>query len=185
MGRGTRVRGLTTEQIRARVTDLRSALGYEEPYFPIAEFLDVGLPRIVPEFTLRVVEDDVLGEQEGVTVPDELTIILPERVYMGALAGNGRDRFTCAHELGHLVLHRSMTLARVPESGTLIYRRPLHPNTEDSEWQADTYAAEFLMPVEAVREFAKTGNRLARECGVSLKAAMNRLMNLRRERLIK
>ena len=42
-----------------------------------------------------------------------------------------RQRFTLAHELGHLVMHQSPT--------------------DDMEAQADRFAAEFLMPVEDIR----------------------------------
>ena len=48
-----------------------------------------------------------------------------------------RARFTVAHEIGHLILHEGFALAR----GAV-----RHKHYEDSEWQADTFAAELLMP---------------------------------------
>jgi Zn-dependent peptidase ImmA (M78 family) len=49
--------------------------------------------------------------------------------------------FTLSHELGHLVLRHSMAFARTDSRGAAW--RPF----EDSEWQANTFAAELLKPL--------------------------------------
>jgi len=71
------------------------------------------------------------------------------------LANEGRFRFTCAHELGHMTLHRG--LATLFRDGPQPDRR-IPPRVE---WQADRFAAAFLMPVdELMRElFAICGKR--------------------------
>jgi hypothetical protein len=60
------------------------------------------------------------------------------------LADNdARFRFTCAHELGHLVLHRDIGLAFQDTDSTV----QLPENQESRvEWEADRFAAAFLMP---------------------------------------
>ncbi len=69
-------------------------------------------------------------------------ILIKENVYLGAVQRNSRDRFTLAHELGHMVLHtQGITLCRNNEK----------INTyEDPEWQANQFAAEFLVPLEKI-----------------------------------
>lgn len=76
---------------------------------------------------------DVLG---GVLM-DEQEILIDQRV----TAHEGRCRFTCAHELGHLLLHRGVSdvfrETRLDADFT----------TDVYEWQADRFAAAFLMPL--------------------------------------
>jgi Zn-dependent peptidase ImmA (M78 family) len=62
----------------------------------------------------------------------------------------GRFRFTCAHELGHVVLHRKLAKA-FQDSGTMADDTVSKANK--IEWQADRFAAAFLMPTSLlVRE---------------------------------
>ena len=80
---------------------------------------------------------DVLG---AAFVADR-EILVDDRV----LQHEGRLRFTCAHELGHLVLHRN-TRSVFQELATLgPYDSPDH-----YERHADRFAAAFLMPVPLV-----------------------------------
>ena len=55
---------------------------------------------------------------------------------------------------------------------------------EDSEWQANNLAAEILMPVEVIKELGAKPILIQAECGVSSRAATNRIANLRTERLL-
>lgn len=57
-----------------------------------------------------------------------------------ALAHEGRYRFTCAHELGHFVLHQE--IARSFQDGHEVGTNELN----QIEWEADRFAAAFLMP---------------------------------------
>lgn len=85
-----------------------------------------------------------------------------------------RSSFTIAHELGHYFLHylnEDVKLCRV-SNDTVV------PAYKDPEWQADTFAAEFLMPFEQcknmeIEEIRKTYH-------VTRKAATTR-----KEKLIK
>ena len=79
-----------------------------------------------------------MGDDHGQTFPEKLLIKLREDVYVGMCKGVGRDRFTGAHELGHLFLHKSAGFAR----RSLEPGAPLYVN---SEWQADTFSSAFLI----------------------------------------
>ena len=86
----------------------------------------------------------------------------------------GRRRFTIAHEIGHFVLHpercRPERGGAVNEAGRL------------EEREADSFAAELLMPEhlvrEAVREHGLDATRLADRFEVSRKAMLTRLRSL-------
>ena len=53
----------------------------------------------------RIVPDHEMAGALGLTLPTG-EILLRESVYNGACDGNGRDRFTVAHELAHGVIHK-------------------------------------------------------------------------------
>lgn len=99
-----------------------------------------------------------------------------------------RQRFTIAHELGHLRLHR----------GKLIVDHAVRVNwrddrsslgTDDQEIEANTFAAELLMPESQVRDELHSVSRLdidreglisqmANTFDVSIEAMTYRLINL-------
>lgn len=98
----------------------------------------------------------------GAAFIKENEIAIDERV----LSNEGRYRFTCAHELGHLVLHAKVKKVFTDQSlGDA-------PQVDKFERQADRFAAGFLMPVPLlIAEFftiAKTidGPRKAVECAL-------------------
>lgn len=83
-----------------------------------------------------------LGEGTlGAAFVADREILVDERV----LQHQGRFRFTCAHELGHLILHRKTQS---------VFQDSASPAAWDSpdllEQQADRFAAAFLMPVPLV-----------------------------------
>ena len=96
------------------------------------------LPLILPGFRLEVCDREEMGDDHGQTVPQKLLIKLREDVYNGMCSGSGRDRFTGAHELGHLFLHQTAAFARTEI-------RPDAPLYVNSEWQADTFSSAFLI----------------------------------------
>lgn len=83
-----------------------------------------------------------------------------------------RDRFTLAHELGHLFLHHTQG------AGASHYNRS---GTDLAEVQANWFAAAFLMPEESFQADMKSSASLAsvaRKYGVSLAAAEVRARSL-------
>lgn len=69
----------------------------------------------------------------------------------------GRLRFTCAHELGHLILHKD--IAASPPDG----ERPGTQRSPTVEREADRFAAALLMPVGEVEKWMQ---KIRREHGL-------------------
>lgn len=130
------------------------------------------IPKIFPDFRLVIRPKEEMKNNHGLTYPEQQIMVIREDVYLGAIDGNGRDRFTLAHELGHFILHRGLGLARTPSNG--------HPIYMDSEWQADTFAGELLMPINKV-SLCSSLEEFANRFGVSLEAAKTRVRKLKKE----
>ena len=77
----------------------------------------------------------------GAAFVSDREILIDERV----VQHEGRCRFTCAHELGHLILHRSAQSVFHDASTVDPYSSP-----DRYERHADRFAAAFLMPVPLV-----------------------------------
>lgn len=116
----------------------------------------------LPGFDFEVCERDEMGDDHGQTFPGRLLIKLRNDVYGGMCRGMGRDRFTGAHELGHLFLHQDVSFARRREPSAPIYM--------DSEWQADTFASSLLIDEELLRR-CRTVEEVMETFGVSRAAA--------------
>ena len=171
-----RVPSLRISDIRDKANQLREMLGLSgEPQFPIMDVLELILDNKLDVLRLEIWEDKHLQGAEGLTFKDDEgvdRIVLPESVYSKALDGDGRSRFTAAHELGHWVLHSRCVLTRVSE-------KDLRGAFENSEWQANCFAAEILMPTDFV--YADDGTfDLVERFAVSNAAAENRLRSLRK-----
>jgi Zn-dependent peptidase ImmA (M78 family) len=103
----------------------------------LLEFL---LPKLDDEFVIDIRPDHEMHGDAARTYPDRKLIEISDSTYDGASNGVGRDNFTLAHEFGHLMMHSGIG----PSFGRL--RLKTEPAYVDAEWQADTFAAEFLMP---------------------------------------
>lgn len=78
-------------------------------------------------------------------------------IFLSSLTTFKRDRFTIAHELGHLFLHYPMVLGQCPseEKPKMRATRWVDENDKDllrTEWEANWFAASFLMPEQAFHE---------------------------------
>lgn len=175
--RGVEVKPLSREMIRALAAEVRDDWGTKAPWFPIAEYVDLMLSRLYPRFVFHVATKEEMGKQHGLTIPDKGIVLIREDVYEGALNGIGRDRFTVAHEFGHLIMHNGVTFGR---QGPSTY----HPIFTDAEWQADTFAGELLVSTEFCDGYINPG-KISESCGVSLDAAGVMYDQFRREGLLK
>lgn len=94
---------------------------------------------------IEVARWDEVGTTGSITVraTGDFTISL------SPLSGNRRDRFTIAHELGHYVLH-----SELGKKAPLSVRRD---GSDRVEWEANWFAAGFLMPEEEFRHRANEG----------------------------
>lgn len=153
---------LSRNQIRQMVKKIRQLFDMEDSlYVNVMAILERVLPVFDEEFEPLIVEDHELGAL-AVACPEEHTIIIRESVYLRARAGNGWDRFTIMHEIGHYILHdkASISFARGPEEIRTF---------EDPEWQADVFSGEFLMAYDLIKDMKIS--EIAGKCGVTLKAA--------------
>lgn len=123
---------------------IRSVFQLDGPYVPIDNIYEV-LPELMEGFNYEIVTANEIGSDEGRTDPKEKLILIREDVYDGACRGVGRDRFTMAHELGHLFLHTGVKFSR----DELIAPPKIYM---DSEWQADIFASGFLIDDKYLRK---------------------------------
>lgn len=145
--------------------NIRSVFQLNGPYVPIENIYEV-MPELLTGFNYEIVPYEDMGSDEGITYPSKQLILIREDVYDGACAGNSRDRFTMAHELGHLFLHQDVKFSRdeskVPPK---IYM--------DSEWQADCFASGFLIDAKVLRN-CRSIAEISRTFGISYSAAERR-----------
>ncbi len=174
--RGQRVQPLSRATIRVEASKARGLFRLHDPYIDVIGLYEFELHS--RNITYRYVTAEELPHEEAKTIPDAGIIMIREDVYERAAAENGRARFTFCHELGHLILHQGQTLQLA--RGNV----PDWPAYEDSEWQADTFAAEFMMPVQMVSDLCRSVEEIASTFGVSRTAAGIRRNQLREEGLI-
>lgn len=164
---------LSRQQIRDYARSIREAfLPDGDLWFPIENFLEC-LPFLSgnEDFYFECVEDDEFPPNIHAEYNlDENCMRVKSSVYLGACNGNGRDRMTLAHEIGHFLLlkHSSVKLQR--SFGESV------PPYCDPEWQAKCFAAELLIPANQVA--GMTADEVADECGVSLTAARYQLSRI-------
>lgn len=142
----------------------------------------INAERLLDQLTVFGIYYDVLDRAvdfmpagvEACYLPEERTIYIRDAVYAQMCKTGTRAQFTIGHELGHAVLAHRRTFNRQGASG------PIYCN---SEWQANTFAAEFLMPLALVDK-----NRLSSAAdienyfGVSQAAARNRWESIMKEK---
>jgi Zn-dependent peptidase ImmA (M78 family) len=139
---------------------------------PVIEIIKRVLDQRLGLLNFEVGSQKEMGRAEGYTCPKGEFIMLREDVYEGVWAGEGRARFTTAHELGHWAMHTNIPLARARRGdGT--------PSFRLAEPQANQFAAEFLMP-ECFIDALDDEDDLIQRFGVSWEAACNRLRYLRK-----
>jgi Zn-dependent peptidase ImmA (M78 family) len=157
------------EEARLRAEKLRKAMGISslpvDPFFICAELgIDVHIVKM---------PDDVSGMI--VKSPHE-----DAKIFIAASDSAGRQRFTCAHELGHFidridVAHDNDFSFRDLRSGG---KYDLH------EFFADEFAGALLMPAVDVDHFRQCGfsaTEMAVKFGVSPTAVVKRLNRLERD----
>jgi predicted transcriptional regulator len=119
-------------------------------------------------------EDPARSGSLFVEAPNKFTIIVPTHT------GQRRDRFTIAHELGHFLLHYMWRR----HHGALIDKpmMALRKGSDRIEWEANWFAAAFLMPSPAfTEEYQRCGGQLdlvATKFDVSVAAAEVRARQL-------
>jgi len=132
-------------------------------YFPVVKLLE--LMPVLFGCCFRIVEDwELPSDVHAETDVLNHLIHIKQSVYDGACNGNGRDRMTIAHEIGHylLICVLGFKLQRSFEGSAIQKWR-------DPEWQAKCFAGELLIAEHLVK--GMTPNQIAKACGVSVHAA--------------
>lgn len=145
---------------------IRTFLRIETPFFPILQVVEVVFPRIagMEDLVLTIGDMAEMGDDHGLTFTDRKEIRLREDVYEGVHRNRGRDRFTLAHELGHLMLHSNQAYQRNMRLAQDI------PPYRSAEWQANTFAGSLLMPYEYLKGKPDVFD-ITEDCGVTFEAA--------------
>ncbi|ROR90939.1 ImmA/IrrE family metallo-endopeptidase [Nocardioides aurantiacus] len=143
----------------------------------------VDVYELARQLEVAVVETTMGKDVSGMLIRDHgaLTVGLNKRQV------DKRKRFTLAHELGHLVLHRGRPLIVDSSIRYNLRDSTSATATNREEIEANRFAAALLMPEDAVRKAvqatqATTPEELQRKLGrifeVSTEAMGYRLMNL-------
>ncbi len=172
-----RVPPLSTVRIRKVADNLRTAFKIERPYFPVADVVELVFPHIISDYVFELCTKSEMDQHYGrgvhaMAIPTESRIVLRDDIYDGLLEENPRDRFTVAHEIGHFILHHGVGFARGETANAV---KPY----ENSEWQADTFAAELLMPIAHALQCASV-QEIMTTFGVSNLAAKIRWETLKK-----
>ena len=111
----------------------------------------------------------------GVQAQEAIIVDGPRRftIYLPATTSVQRDRFTIAHELGHFFLHYPMVQQKHPGASMVATRwvDSSDPIAQRAEWEANWFAAAFLMPADKFRaDMGRSDSHLAAKYGVSEQA---------------
>jgi hypothetical protein len=172
---------LSRKIIREYTSHIRGKFGIKSARFPIVEVLELVMPRVISGFFLDICDEEEMTAQfgagcHGMTFPDEKVMHIREDIYQRARRGEGRDRFTLAHELAHLLLHSGQRFARRASVDTKPFMQ--------SEWQANCFAGELLVSYLHVRE-CRSHYDVAELFGVSTQAAETQWNAFTKEGIVK
>lgn len=149
------------ENIRKITKWVRKQLNMEKTLnFPIVEIIELLASDEKEVFDYEIVDEREMTDTYGTTNTVSNIMRIRENVYEGAINGNPRDRFTLCHEFGHWLLHQ-------PEC--VSFARGNIPKYCDPEWQANTFAAELMVPYYLVEGMSV--EEIVEQCGVSYTCA--------------
>lgn len=153
------VKPMSRNGIRRFTKRIREIFGLEnELYFPIVQVIEGIMPNLGLNY--EIVSAQEMGNTYGVTFTSSGIMKIREDVYIGAVNGNSRDRFTLCHELGHFLMHS-------PER--VSFARGEVPKYMQPEWQANVFAGELMAPYDLVKDMSAC--EIAIKCGMSGAAA--------------
>jgi len=119
---------------------------------------------------------------------DEILVTLDHTTYLSLVEGTPRALFCLCHELGHVCVHslKLVEMSSIPHEVASLNRGEVsaHRAFEDTEWQANAFAAAFLLPAAGLAELERdrgvlTPQELTRRFNVSFDAARIRLDSFR------
>lgn len=108
----------------------------------------VPVERIARQLGVRVQYAPLDNDLSGMAHIREGVVI----VGVNSLHAPNRQRFTLAHELGHVVLHRHILEDNVHVDRVLLRNRDSSSGLYKEEVEANSFASELLMPTDIVAE---------------------------------
>ncbi|MCH5197351.1 MAG: ImmA/IrrE family metallo-endopeptidase [Oscillospiraceae bacterium] len=157
--------GLSRKDIRDYVRKIKQVTGTSSVlYMNVLFFLENVLPIFIPDLQIDFVEKHEMFGKYAETFPSQSLIRIRQDVYIRADEGSERDRFTIAHEIGHLLLHDDDAIALCRSD-----REVAIPKYADPEWQANAFAGEFLMNADLIK--GMSAEEISSACGSSMQAA--------------
>ena len=160
------VEGKSRDELRKLACVFREIFGLTEIlYFPIVEILDIFV-EVFEDFNYEIVEEATFPENIHADTDIRTgTVRIKQSVYDGACRGEGRDRMTIAHEIGHYFM-----LCKCGFHLERNFANKKVPSFCDPEWQAKCFAGELLVPAHLV--WHMSAEEIAIKCGVSYEAAL-------------
>lgn len=150
---------MSRKSIRDFAENFRHLFGLDDVlYFPIVRFIEWYLPQLGLNYEVLTIEE--MNDMYGLTNTKRNVLYIREDVYLRAIDGNPRDRFTLCHELGHFLLH---TPDRVS------FARGDIPAFRNPEWQANVFAGELMAPYYLTNDMSV--DEIMERCGMSRQAA--------------
>lgn len=180
-------------QLRGYIVEPKSTLNIRTIAIHVRKVLEmsdkaVNMERFLEELCKWGIVYDVVDDSdmpgfsihsEAYCVPETATIYLTSETYEKACNGDARTRFTIFHELGHLLLGHSRKFHR----GQTMKELKCY---FDSEWQADQFAAEMIMPLDIIIKHALYSvKKIQERFLVSAQAAQRRYDQLKNNNYIK
>lgn len=158
---------LSNSKIFSLAKYYRKVLGVDDQfYIDVIQLLENKLYLLDKQCNVIIVPKKEMRNKHGYTIPENNEIYIREDVYEGALAGNGRDRFTIIHEIFHYLFHKGDNIERNIGFARMESKIPRY---RDPEWQADAFAGAFLMDNEKIKNLPI--REIMERCGVSYSAA--------------
>jgi IrrE N-terminal-like domain len=167
----------SAKDVAAAANNARYIFGYSDSLVPdLAAILEIDLANVLPEYQFYV-EDSVLSD-DGKPVHAQTqfsppSIIFSAESYRALIKLEPFARFTAAHELAHALLHwGDKSLNRSPNAISKLINKAM-----SAEWQANEFAANFLVPEHIARCYPDP-YELAQLTNVSVRVAQIRLASL-------
>lgn len=143
---GYEVPPCSRKQLVDHAHSIHKAVGYTgDGAFPILELVEFVFPAVYDDFNLEILPEAEMGDDFGLTFPDQHIIKLREDVYEAAASGHGFGRMVVAHESSHLLRHEKIPVSLARRKATKEI-----PSFRSSEWQANAMAGALLMPASKI-----------------------------------
>lgn len=146
--------------------------GLAAPATEVIEYLGSFVRHDFPDY--EIVDDDKIPGFAANFSPDQMLFRFARSVWNGASRGDGAARLVVAHEIGHCALnHPSHAFGRQ-------FAHEVVVKELDSEWQANTFADEYLMDCRLMTRMMNV-SEVAAAFKVDEMSARRRIQNLMRE----